>query len=48
MSDAALADIARRLAIALQDLAYTRKQEDKQRVAELNYELIKAFKEEKE
>lgn len=46
MDDAKIAEVARRLANALQDFAYTRKEEDKKRVAEIDYELIKVVKEE--
>jgi hypothetical protein len=46
MSDQIIAAIARNLAEALQDFAYTRKDEDKKRVASLNFELVKLVKEE--
>lgn len=47
MSDQTIATIARNLAEALQDFAYTRKDDDKKRVAALNFDLIRACKEEK-
>lgn len=46
MSDADVAAVARNLAEALRDAAYTRKDEDKKRVAQLNYELCAAVKKE--
>jgi len=45
-NDTKIAMIARNLAEALQDYAYTRKDEDKKRVAALNFELITAVKKE--
>jgi len=44
--DAKIASIARGLAEALQDWAYTRKDEDKKRVLAAQVELINAVKEE--
>jgi hypothetical protein len=46
--DAKIAAIARNLAEALQDWAYTRKDEDKKRVTALNSELVRAVKGESE
>lgn len=46
MNDAKIAAIARRLAEALSDVAYTRKEEDKKRVSALNTELCAAVKNE--
>ena len=48
MSDASVAAIARQLAEALRDSAYTRKDDDKKRVARLNYELCQEVKKEME
>lgn len=48
MDDAKIAKIARDLSEALQDWAYTRKDDDKKRVAELQRELVAATKVEKE
>jgi hypothetical protein len=44
--DFKIAAIARHLAEALQDVAYTRKDEDKKRVANLGHELVRAVKQE--
>ena len=44
--DAKLAVIARNLAEALQDFGYTRKDEDKKRVAAAQFELVEAVKQE--
>jgi len=44
MADAHIAAIGRRLAEALSDVAYTRKDEDKKRVAQLNMQLCNAVK----
>ena len=44
MTDAQLATLARDLAHALMDFAYTRKDEDKKRIASLQYELCNAVK----
>ena len=46
MSDASIAGIARTLAEALSDAAYTRKDEDKKRVAQLQSELCAEIKRE--
>jgi hypothetical protein len=46
MSDQELAKIARELAEALKDVAYTRKDEDKRRVTMLHLRLVMAVKEE--
>ena len=46
VNDANIARIARNLAEALQDLGYTRKDEDKKRVSALQFELVQACKEE--
>jgi len=46
MAEAKLAAIGRRLAEALADAAYTRKDEDKKRVAQLQMELCAAVKQE--
>jgi F0F1-type ATP synthase delta subunit len=46
MSDQSIAAIARRLAEALFDVAYSRSQEDKKRVAQLHVELCTAVKHE--
>jgi hypothetical protein len=45
-SDPELATIARQLSEALQDFAYTRKDEDKKRVVALQIELVAATKKE--
>jgi hypothetical protein len=45
-NDPELATIARQLSEALQDFAYTRKDEDKKRVVALQVELISATKKE--
>lgn len=47
MSDASIAEIGRRLAEALQDVAYSRSEVDKKNLAAINYELVTAVKEEK-
>ena len=47
-NDSALASIARALSEALQDFAYTRKDEDKKRVVALQVELVAATKKEAE
>jgi hypothetical protein len=44
--DSKIAAIARGLAEALQDFAYTRKDEDKKRVTAAQFELIQAVKKE--
>ena len=44
MTDEVIADIGRRLADALQDWSYTRKDEDKKRVYELQTSLVYAVK----
>jgi hypothetical protein len=44
--DANIVRIARNLAEALQDMAYTRKDEDKKRVIALHAELVQAVKKE--
>lgn len=46
MNDAAVASVARNLAHALMDYAYTRKEEDKKRVSALQSELCTCVKEE--
>jgi hypothetical protein len=46
--DSKIAAIARNLAEALQDYAYTRKDEDKKRVAATQTELVQAVKGESE
>jgi hypothetical protein len=46
ISDSELAIIARQLSEALQDFAYTRKDEDKKRVVALQVELVAATKKE--
>lgn len=46
--DAKIASIARSLADALQDWAYTRKDEDKKRVTAAQTELVQAVKKESE
>lgn len=46
MSDSTVAAIARNLAHALMDVAYTRKDEDKKRVASLQHELCAEVKKE--
>jgi hypothetical protein len=43
-NDTKLARIARNLAEALQDFAYTRKDDDKKRIAALHAELVQAIK----
>lgn len=48
MSDAYLATLARNLANALMDFAYTRKDDDKKRVNALQVELCNAVKAEEE
>jgi hypothetical protein len=48
MNDQELAKIARELAEALKDVAYTRKDEDKKRVTMLHLKLLQAVKEEGE
>ena len=45
-NDSALATLARNLSEALQDYAYTRKDEDKKRVVALQVELVQAVKKE--
>ena len=40
--DREIASIARRLSDALRDVAYTRKEEDKKRVSNLHFELVRA------
>ncbi len=47
-NDTKIATIARNLANALQDWAYTRKDEDKKRVAHAQVELVHAVKQEQE
>ena len=47
-NDSVLASIARALSEALQDYAYTRKDEDKKRVVALQVELVAATKKETE
>ena len=46
MADSNIARIARDLAAALQDWAYTRKDEDKKRVTAAQTELVQAVKQE--
>ena len=46
MADSDIARIARSLAVALQDWAYTRKDEDKKRVTAAQTELVQAVKQE--
>ena len=46
MTDEVVARVGRCLAEALQDWAYTRKDEDKKRVSAAQFELIRAVKEE--
>lgn len=46
MTDQAIARIGRELAVALQDWGYTRKDEDKKRVAAAQFELVQAVKQE--
>ncbi len=46
MADSDIARIARGLAMALQDWAYTRKDEDKKRVTAAQTELVQAVKQE--
>lgn len=46
MNNEKVAEVARRLAEALQDFAYSRKEDDKKRVAELKYELIRTVRQE--
>lgn len=45
-NDSNMARIARNLAVALQDWAYTRKDEDKKRVTAAQTELVQAAKQE--
>jgi hypothetical protein len=45
-NDFVIADVARRLSEALQDFAYTRKDEDKKRVVSLQVELVAETKKE--
>jgi hypothetical protein len=46
--DAKIAAIARRLGNALQDFAYSRRDEDKRQISQLHYELVRAVIEETE
>lgn len=48
MNDQQIAAIARNLAVALRDLAYTRKEEDKKRVSALQTELCAAVRQEED
>jgi hypothetical protein len=48
VSDAIIAAVGRALAVALMDFAYTRKDDDKKRVAAAEYDLCKAVRDEQE
>lgn len=45
-NDSNIARIGRELAVALQDFAYTRKDDDKKRIAATQFELVQAVKQE--
>lgn len=47
MNDAKISSIARQLSEALQDFAYTRKDDDRKIVLQYQFELVRAVREEK-